>query len=63
MGPWGPWQRYHVLLVGMITMLASWPSLIITYTAAPSEKWCARPEEYMNMSVEVSFFSCEQEYM
>ncbi len=41
-----------MFLVAAATMLATWPSLIITYTNAPSDHWCARPQRYANVSVE-----------
>ncbi len=43
-GPWGTWQFRYVSLLGFVTMLSAWPSLMINFMNPPTDFWCARED-------------------
>ena len=51
-GSFGRYQLRQILLISAIGIAAAWHMMVISFMAPGADRWCARPEEYRNMSVE-----------
>ena len=50
-GDWGRWQTLSFLLVGLLVIFCTYPTLIMTFMNAKIDFWCKRPENLLNLDV------------
>ena len=50
-GDWGRWQTLSFLLVGLLVIFCTYPTLIMTFMNARIDFWCKRPENLLNLDV------------
>ena len=50
-GDWGKWQTLSFLLVGSAVIIASCPTLLMTFMNAKIDFWCQRPENFINLDI------------
>ena len=50
-GDWGRWQTLSFLLVGLLVILCTYPTLIMTFMNAKIDFWCQKPENLFRLDV------------
>ena len=50
-GDWGRWQTLSFLLVGLLVIFCTYPTLIMTFMNAKIDFWCKRPHNLTDLDV------------